>query len=319
MSRPPFRLIFMGTPDFALPSLAALIKGPDEVAAVVSQPDRAKGRSKKLVAPPVKVLAAEHGIPVHQPAKIRTPAFADLLRSYNPDIVVVAAYGRILPPSILSLPKHGCINVHGSLLPRHRGAAPIQWSIIKGDAEVGVTIIQMDEGMDTGNMLMKAAITPDPAETAGTLFPKIARLGSQALMDTLDLLGQGGLAVINQDDDLATAAPMLKKDDGLVTWNRPAGVIGNLIRGLDPWPTAYCYLNGRKMQIFSPEVVYRNSAKKPGTLLRADREGLLVSTTELCLLLKEVKLEGKRRMTVADFLNGYPLEIGINLSGRRPA
>lgn len=315
MSRSFFRIIFMGTPDFAIPSLSALINGEDHVVAVVSQPDRPKGRSLKLVAPPVKILAEEHGIPVHQPAAIKTAGFIDLLSGYNPDIIVVAAYGRILPPAILSLPKYGCINVHGSLLPRHRGAAPIQWSLIKGDSEVGVTIMQMDEGMDTGAMLMKAAITPAADETAGTLFPKIARLGSQALMDTLDLIGQGGLAVISQDNNLATSAPMLKKEDGLINWNLPAETVANLIRGLDPWPTAYSYLNGRKAQFFLPEVVHQNSLKKPGTLVRADREGLLVSTSKACLLLKEIKIEGKRRMTVADFLNGYPLQIGINLSG----
>ena len=308
----------MGTPDFAIPSLAALIQGEDHVVAVVSQPDRPKGRSHKLVAPPVKLLAQEHGIPVHQPTTIKTAAFADLLGGYNPDIIVVAAYGRILPPAILFLPKHGCINVHGSLLPRHRGAAPIQWSIIEGDTQVGVTIIQMDEGMDTGHMLMKAAITPAADETAGTLFPKIARLGSQALMDTLDLIGQGGLAVISQDNDLATSAPMLKKDDGLINWDHSAKTIANLIRGLDPWPTAYCYLNGRKAQLFAPEVVHQNSSRNPGTLIRADREGLLLSTSQSCLLVKEIKIEGKKRMTVADFLNGYPLQIGINLSGTNP-
>jgi len=317
MNRPPFRLIFMGTPDFAIPSLTALLRGPDHVAAVVTQPDRPKGRSLKLVEPPVKVLAEEHAIPVHQPTKIRSGEFADLLRGYRPDLIVVTAYGRILPPDILGLPKYGCINVHGSLLPRHRGAAPIQWSLIKGDEEVGVTIMQMDEGMDTGDMLMKAAITPEPGETAGTLFPKIARLGSQTLMDTLDLLGQGGLAMINQDHDLATAAPMLKKDDGLINWNRPAEEIECLIRGLDPWPTAYCFMDAKKTQLFSPEVVYQNSTKKPGTLVRADREGLLVSTTRSCLLIKELKIEGKRRMAVGDFLNGYPLEMGINLSGTK--
>jgi methionyl-tRNA formyltransferase len=317
MSRAPFRLIFMGTPDFAIPSLTALLRGPDHVAAVVTQPDRPKGRSLKLVEPPVKVLAEEHSIPVHQPTKIRTGKFADLLRGYDPDVIVVAAYGRILPPDILGLPKYGCINVHGSLLPRHRGAAPIQWSLIKGDEEVGVTIMQMDEGMDTGDMLMKAAIVPEPGETTGSLFPKIARLGSQTLMDTLDLLGQGGLAMINQDQDLATAAPMLKKDDGLINWNRPAEEIECLIRGLDPWPTAYCFIDAKKTQLFLPEVVYQNSTKKPGTLVRADREGLLVSTTRSCLLIKELKIEGKRRMQVGDFLNGYPLEMGINLSGTK--
>jgi methionyl-tRNA formyltransferase len=263
----------------------------------------------------VKLLAEEHNIEVHQPTKIRSQEFLDVLKGYAPDIIIVAAYGRILPQEILSLPSYGCINVHGSLLPRHRGAAPIQWSIIKGDPEVGVTIMQMDKGMDTGDMLMKVAIAPDPDETAGTLFPKIAELGSQALMDTLDLLGQGGLAMINQEHDKATSAPMLTKEDGLINWQQSAETIHCLIRGLDPWPTAYCYLGTKKAQVFSPAVVHQNSSRKPGTLIRADREGLLVATRRNCLLIREIKLEGKKRLPVADFLNGYPVEIGINLSG----
>ena len=184
-----------------------------------------------------------------------------------------------------------------------------------GDPEVGVTIMQMDQGMDTGDMLMKVAIAPDPDETAGTLFPKIAELGSQALMDTLDLLGQGGLAMINQEHDNATSAPMLTKEDGLINWQQSAETIHCLIRGLDPWPTAYCYLGSKKAQVFSPAVVHQNSSRKPGTLIRADREGLLVATRRNCLLIRDIKLEGKKRLPVSDFLNGYPVEIGINLSG----
>lgn len=315
MSRAPFRTIFMGTPDFAIPTLRDLLQGPDTLAAVITQPDRPKGRGRRMISPPVKLLAEKHGIPVHQPTKIRNKEFLDLLNSYSPDIIIVAAYGRILSPEILNLPRYGCINVHGSLLPRHRGAAPIQWSIIKGDPEVGVTIMQMDEGMDTGDMLMKVAIAPEPGETAGSLFPKIAELGSQALMDTLDLLGQGGLAMINQERGQATSAPMLTKEDGLINWQQSAQTIHCLIRGLDPWPTAYCFLGGKKAQVFSPAVVHQNSSRKPGTLIRADREGLLVATRRECLLIQEIKLEGKKRMGVADFLNGYPVEIGINLSG----
>jgi methionyl-tRNA formyltransferase len=291
-----------------------VLQGPDNLVAVITQPDRPKGRGRKLISPPVKQLAEEHSIPLYQPTKIRDPEFLELLQKYNPDIIIVAAYGRILPPEILSLPRYGCINVHGSLLPRHRGAAPIQWSIIKGDPEVGVTIMQMDKGMDTGDMLMKVAIAPDPDETAGSLFPKIAELGSQALMDTIDLLGQGGLAMINQDHSQATSAPMLTKEDGLINWQQSAQTIHCLIRGLDPWPTAYCFMGSKKAQLFSPEVVHRNSSKKPGTLIRADREGLLVATRHGCLLIREIKLEGKKRMGVADFLNGYPIEIGIDLS-----
>lgn len=310
MNRQPFRIIFMGTPDFAVPALEALIQGPDDLIAVVTQPDRPKGRGRKLVAPPIKLLAHKFGIDLYQPSSIKTTEFFTTLRSYDPDIIVVAAYGRILPEPIIDLPRHGCINVHGSLLPRHRGAAPIQWSIIKGDPEVGVTIMQMDKGMDTGDILMKAAIVPDPDETAGSLFPKIARLGSHTLMDTLDMIGQGGLATIRQDESLATSAPMLRKEDGLIDWKREAHRIHCLIRGLDPWPSAYTYLDNRKFQLFRPEVIHQSSARQPGTLLRADREGLLVAAGGSCLLIREVKMEGKRRMEVADFLNGWALEPG---------
>lgn len=310
MIRQPLRIIFMGTPDFAVPTLESLIQGPDEIIAVITQPDRAKGRSRKLVAPPIKLLARKFGIDLYQPTAIKTSEFLSTLKSYDPDIIVVAAYGRILPETIINLPRNGCINVHGSLLPRHRGAAPIQWSIIKADPEVGVTIIQMDKGMDTGDILMKAAITPDPDETAGSLFPKIARLGSHTLMDTLDMLAQGGLAMIRQDETLATGAPMLRKEDGLIDWNREAHKIHCLIRGLDPWPTAYSFLENRKFQFFRPEVVHQSSTRQPGTLLRADREGLLVASGGSCLLIREIKMEGKRRMPVADFLNGWVLEPG---------
>jgi methionyl-tRNA formyltransferase len=313
MSRDPFRIIFMGTPEFAVPSLEALIQGPDELVAVVTQPDRPKGRSRQLIPPPVKILAQQHQIDCHQPAAIRSEEFISVLNDYGPDIIVVAAYGKILPEAILTLPRHGCINVHGSLLPRHRGAAPIQWSIIKGDPEVGVTIMQMDKGMDTGDILMKSALVPAADETAGSLFEKIARLGSQALMDTIDMIGQGGLAMMQQDDALATSAPMLKKEDGLIDWQKTAAEVDCLIRGLDPWPTAYCFLEGRKLQLFKPEVVYQSTSRRPGTLLRADREGLLIATGGSCLLIREIKAEGKRRMSVADFLNGWPLEAGCNL------
>jgi len=316
MSRAPLRIIFMGTPDFAVPTLEALLNGPDRVLAAVSQPDRPKGRGRKLVAPPVKELARQHKIPVLQPTKIKTDDFLEELTRYRPDLLVVAAYGRILPPQLLTLAPHGCINVHGSLLPRHRGAAPIQWAVIKGDEEVGVTVMQMDVGMDTGAILLKRSIIPAPDETAGSLFPKIAALGSEALMDTLEMLGNGCLAPEKQDNSLATDAPMLSKLDGLVDWSRSAEDIDRLIRGLDPWPTAFCAVNGRKLQLYKPEVVFFSNNHPPGTLLRADREGLLVSTSKGCLLIKEVKPEGKKRMSVEAYLNGHQLEAGINLTSQ---
>ena len=247
-----FRIIFMGTPDFSVPALQALINGPDEVVAVVSQPDRPKGRGKKMAATPTKIVAEASGIPVLQPTKIRTEEFADTLRSFDPDLIVVAAYGRILPSSILDLPPLGCINIHGSLLPRHRGAAPIQWAILAGDSEAGVTIMQMDVGMDTGAMLLPASVPVTDDETAGGLFDKLSKLGGKALLEALNLLRNDNLPPIEQDHSLATEAPPLKKEDGCIDWNKSAREIHCLIRGMDPWPTAYSFLDGKRFRFSRP-------------------------------------------------------------------
>ncbi|MBU0961432.1 MAG: methionyl-tRNA formyltransferase [Proteobacteria bacterium] len=305
-----FRIIFMGTPDFSVPALQALLDGVDQVVAVVTQPDRPKGRGKKLCQPPVKVLAESAGIPVLQPTKVRTAEFADELRSYRPDLIVVAAYGRILPPSILDLPPLGCINIHGSLLPRHRGAAPIQWAVIKGDREAGVTIMQMDEGMDTGAMLLPAAIPVAPDETAGSLFAKLSQLGGKALLQALDLLRQDKLPPIEQNHNLATEAPPLKKEDGCIDWTKPAEELHCLIRGLDPWPTAYSFLDGVRFRFFSPELQEIESTQKPGTIISADRNGLLLATGTGGLLIREIQPEGKKRMSVEAYLCGQPLKSG---------
>ncbi len=314
MSKPPLRIIFMGTPDFGLPSLQALVDGPDDVVAVVTQPDRRKGRGKKLTPPPVKLLAEALDIPVLQPTKIRTEEFRNGLLSYQPDLIVVTAYGRILPPSLLDLTPMGCINVHGSLLPLHRGAAPIQWSVIKGDKEVGVTIIRMDEGMDTGDMLLQANITSAPDETAGTLFDKMAQLGSETLLRAIKGLKDGTIAAAQQDHDQATAAPMLKKSDGLIDWSKNGEDLECLIRGLDPWPSAFCIYKGKRLRLFRPEVVYKESDAQPGILLQADKRGLLIACGENSLLIKEVQPEGKKRMTVEAFLCGCSLERGALLT-----
>lgn len=310
----PLRLIFMGTPEFAATTLGYLLKGPDQVVAVVTQPDRPKGRGKKLAPPPVKVLAEQAGLPILQPVKIKTAEFHDELQQYRPDLIVVAAYGRILPPSLLELPPGGCINVHGSLLPAHRGAAPIQWAIIKGDAEVGVTIMQMAEGMDTGPILLQSSLQPTADETAGSLFPKLAELGGVTLLTALDLYKNGKLVAQPQDSCHASHAPMLKKEDGRIDWQRPAAEIHCLIRGLDPWPSACCWLGQNRLQLYSPEIIHQDSQATPGTLLRADRRGLLIATGHNCLLVREVQPEGKKRMTVEAFLCGHPLTAGLSLS-----
>ncbi|MBC8209074.1 MAG: methionyl-tRNA formyltransferase [Desulfobulbaceae bacterium] len=312
----PFRIIFMGTPDFAVPALQALIDGPDEIVAVVSQPDRPKGRGKKLQPTPIKITAETAGIPVLQPNKIRTPEFLAELRAFQPDLIVVAAYGRILPKSILELPPLGCINIHGSLLPSHRGAAPIQWAVIRGDANAGVTIMQMDEGMDTGDMLLQVAIPVSPDETAGGLFAKLSELGGKALLTALDRLRSDDLPPIAQDHSLASEAPPLNKEDGCINWNKPAKELHCLIRGLDPWPTAYTFLDNKRFRLFAPQIVHHDSDNLPGTLLAADRQGLLIACGRDALLIRELQPEGKRRMTAQAFLCGQPLQPGVCFDGQ---
>lgn len=314
MTTEPLRIIFMGTPEFAAANLRALLTGPDQVVAVVSQPDRAKGRGKKVSPTPTKMVAEAAGIPVLQPEKIKTEEFRNGLQSYQPDLIVVAAYGRILPPSLLELAPMGCINVHGSLLPGYRGAAPIQWAIIRGESEAGVTIIQMNEGMDTGDMLLKAKIPVDPQETAGSLMEKLATLGGQTLLKAVKGLKNGAIVPIPQDHSQATMAPMLHKDDGLIDWTKSAKEIECLIRGLDPWPSAFCFVDQHRLRLFSPEVVYRENDSPPGTVLQADRRGILIACGRNALLVHELQPEGKKRMTAESFCCGHSLDLGIVLS-----
>ena len=313
MSSQPLRIIFMGTPDFASAILKTLIEGPDEVVAVVTQPDRARGRGKKLTPPPAKVLAESFGIPVLQPTKIKTEEFRIGMLSYQPDLIVVAAYGRILPKTLLELAPLGCINVHGSLLPRYRGAAPIQWSVINGDTETGVTIIQMNEGMDTGDIVLKAKIDMSPDETAGSLFDRLAALGSATLLKAIKGLQEGTIIPVPQNHDVATVAPMLKKEDGLIDWQKDAKEIECLIRGLDPWPTAYCFLDSKRLRLFRPEVLHKESNARPGTVLQADKRGISISCGNNTLLIKEIQPEGKKRMTVESFICGHPIAPGTLL------
>ena len=310
----PLRLVFMGTPDFAVPSLQALLDGPDEVVAVVCQPDRQRGRGKILSPPPVKVLAEAHHIPVLQPESVRKEPFLEQIHDLAPDLLVVVAYGKILPPSLLQLPPLGAINVHGSLLPQYRGAAPIQWAVINGETETGITIMQLDEGMDTGPLLLSVPVAIGPQETAGALFDRLALLGGQTLAAALEQLKQGQLRPLPQDHALATIAPMLTKEQGHLDWSLPATRLHCLIRGLDPWPSAFSFLDGKRYRFFSPEIVRRPSPEPPGTICRADSQGLLIATGADCLLIHEVQPEGKKRMEVAACLRGAPLATGILLT-----
>lgn len=313
MTTGPLRLIFMGTPDFAATTLKSLLGGPDRVVAVVTQPDKAKGRGKKVTPPPVKTLAESVDIPVLQPQKIKTEEFRNGLLSYRPDLLVVAAYGRILPQSLLDLAPLGAINVHGSLLPKYRGAAPIQWTVINGETETGISILQMDAGMDTGDVLLKAKIPMEPEETAGTLFLKLAALGGETVLKAIKGIKEGSIIPVPQDHYHATAAPMLKKDDGLIDWEKEAEKVDCLIRGMDPWPSAYCFLGETRLRLFRPQVLAIAVNDPPGTVLRADRQGILVACGKGAVLIREIQPEGGRRMPAEAFLCGHPLPAGTRL------
>ncbi len=310
----PLRIIFMGTPDFAVSTLQALIDSPDQVVTVICQPDRKKGRGKKLSPPPVKVLAEQAGIPVLQPTAIRTDEFLEQIRALQPDLIVVTAYGRILPGSLLNLPPLGTINVHGSLLPKYRGAAPIQWAVINGETETGVTIMQMDEGMDTGDILQPVSLPIEDDDTSGTLFTKLSQLGGQALVKAIALLKKDKLPPVKQDGSLATEAPMLNKEMGHLDWNRSAAELHCLVRGLDPWPSAYSFIGDRRFRFFKPQVVAGEVTEAVGTLCRADKDGILVATGNNYLLIREIQPEGKKRMTVQSCLCGMKLPVGEQFS-----
>ncbi|NLX18311.1 MAG: methionyl-tRNA formyltransferase [Desulfobulbus sp.] len=302
------RIVFMGTPDFAVPSLQALLDGPDRVVAVVCQPDKARGRGKRISAPPIKILAEQYGIPVLQPASIRTGDFLNELRELAPDLLVVVAYGKILPGPVLSLPPLGAINVHGSLLPKYRGAAPIQWAVINGETETGITIMQMDEGMDTGDILLTAPVPIGPQETAGELFHRLARLGGDILGNAVSRLKEGRLIRTPQDHSKASSAPMLSKEMGHVDWSLAARQLHSLVRGLDPWPSAYGYIGQKRYRFFTPEVVPIRAADPPGTICRADSQGLLIATGEDCLRIHDIQPEGRKRMAVKTWLHGSPIK-----------
>jgi methionyl-tRNA formyltransferase len=310
----PFRILFMGTPDFAVPALQALLQGPDQIVAVACQPDKESGRGRKLQAPPTKVLAAASGVPVLQPRSVRTPDFLAEIAALGLDLIVVAAYGKILPGSLLRLPRLGAINIHGSLLPKYRGAAPIQWAVINCEQETGVTIMQMDEGMDTGDILLPVAVPITEEDTAGTMFAKLAEVGGRALLEAIARLKEGTLLPRKQDDSLATEAPMLAKEMGHLDWSRDARSLHCLIRGLDPWPSAYGFLGENRFRFFRPLVVAGPVTAPPGTICRADRDGLLVATGNDYLLLSEIQAEGKKRMDVQSLLCGMPLPVGERFS-----
>ena len=312
------RAVFMGTPDFSVGTLEEMIRAGHQVAGVFTQPDKPKGRGKSLQMTPVKEAALAHGIPVYQPVKIREPENMEILKELAPEVIVVVAFGQIIPRAILELPKYGCINVHASLLPKYRGAAPIQWAVIDGEETSGVTIMQMDEGLDTGDMLLKGEIALDPQETGGSLFDRLSALGARLLVEALAQIEAGTIAREKQPQESPTAyAAQITKAQGEIRWEDPAVKIERLIRGLNPWPSAYTRLGGKTLKLWKAQALPQeeNSDKEaaPGTVVARDRESITVQTGQGLLKLLEVQLEGKKRMDTASFLRGYSLEEGTRL------
>ena len=312
------RIIFMGTPDFALPSLQALIDSKHDVVGVVTQPDRARGRGLKLTATPVKLLAKETGIPVLQPERFKTPAFRESLRAWEADLFVVVAF-RILPISVSSIPPEGAINLHASLLPKYRGAAPIQWAIVNGEAETGVTTFFIEQKVDTGSILRQERIAIGPDETAGELYERLMTKGAQVLEETVEMIAAGEAQPIPQRGE-ATSAPKLTKTDGLINWSVSTEAIHNRIRGLNPVPMAYTYRDGRSLRVIgSRRCIDRpKSPGRPGEVVAVDSDqGLIIRTGDGLLALTIVQPDGKKRMTADEYVRGYHIKPGDRLTSEQ--
>lgn len=335
------KIVFMGTPDFSVPTLQALIDSEHEVLAVVTQPDKPKGRGKEIQMSPVKECAMKHEIPVLQPVRARNEDFVAQIRALDPDVCVVIAFGQILSKELLDIPKYGCVNIHASLLPKYRGAAPIQWAVINGDEESGITTMMMAEGMDTGDMLEKIVVRLEEKETGGSLFDRLSLLGGDLILSTLDKIEKGTIVRTPQDDTQATYVKKIPKTLGDIDWTMPAKQIERLIRGLNPWPSAYTHYNGKMLKIWEAEVLDEEKkesdltvsgavlesqlreqqgtsgdqvpAGECGVVLAADALGLKIQTGNGILKIKNLQLEGKKRMDTAAFLRGYAIEAGAKL------
>ncbi|ROR30723.1 methionyl-tRNA formyltransferase [Mobilisporobacter senegalensis] len=307
------KVVFMGTPDFSVSTLEEIMKAGHEVIAVVTQPDKPKGRGKSVAYPPVKEKALEYNIPVYQPVKAREESFIEILKELEPDVIVVVAFGQILPKAILDLPKYGCINVHASLLPKYRGAAPIQWSIIGGEKVTGITTMYMDVGIDTGDMLLQEEVSIDNDETGGSLHDKLSQIGGKLLVETLKRLEDGTVDRIKQDDSKSNYVKMLDKALGQIDFNKSAGEIERLIRGLNPWPSAYTSLEDKTLKVWRARVVEGNFNGRPGEIIDLTKEEIIVLTGKDALSILELQLEGKKRMKTDEFLRGYKIDIGTIL------
>lgn len=302
------RIVFMGTPDFAVPSLQRLVKDGHEVVAVYTQPDKPKNRGMKLTPSPVKVTAQGAGIPVLQPKTLREEGVLEELRGFNPQLIVVAAYGKLLPKAVLDLPPYGCINVHSSLLPKYRGAAPINWAVINGDTETGVTIMHMAEALDAGDIIAQAVTPIDPNESVETLHDRLAEIGATLLSETVADIAAGRATRTPQDESQFTYAPMLSRELSPIDWNRSAWEIHNQIRGLVPWPATTMELNGTTIKVYAASLTGETTHAQPGTPVRADKKGLLMACGDGQLLrVEELQAPGKKRMRAVDYLRGHQL------------
>ena len=313
------RIIFMGTPDFSVGTLEALVEAGHEVCLVVSQPDKPKGRGKEMQPTPVKEAAMKHGIPVYQPKKIRDPECVEELRKYNADVMVVIAFGQIIPKAILDMPKYGCLNIHASLLPKYRGAAPIQQAVIDGEKESGVTIMKMGVGLDTGDMISQAVVPLAEDETGGSLFDKLAEEGAELLIRTIPSIVDGTAVYTKQPEESPTPyAAMISKKMGLMDFTKSATELERLVRGMNPWPSAYTFLNGKTLKVWKCSVESGNCGKEaPGTITGVDKKGIHVACGTDKLVLEEVQLEGKKRMETDAFLRGYQVTEGIMLKDHK--
>lgn len=309
------RIVYMGTPDFAVEPLEAIIKAGYEVAAVVTQPDKQKGRGKEVKMTPVKECALRHGIPVFQPVKIKEPEAVAELEKYQAGLFVVAAFGQLLSEEILNMPEYGCINIHASLLPAYRGAAPIQWAVLNGEKESGVTIMQMDKGLDTGDMLLKRSVELSPTETGDSLHDKLMHLGAELIVEALSKLEKGELVPEKQKDELSSYAKKLTKAMGQIDWSKDAVSLERWIRGLNSWPSAYTFFGGKTLKIWEAQVAEENGAQKaePGQVVSVSREGFTVACGQGALQILSLQLEGKKRVLTREFLLGYQVEPGMIL------
>lgn len=306
-------VIFMGTPDFAVPALKSLIDSPKyDVKLVISQPDKPQGRKQILIASPVKQLALQHSIHVYQPETLKTDEVYEYLKQFTPDFIVVSAYGKILPERILKLPVYGCVNLHGSLLPAYRGAAPIQWSVINGDKKTGVTTMLMDAGLDTGDILMTSEKLISDNETAGEVFDALASLCPELLMLTLEGLENNTIKPVKQDSGKASYVSVLSKDMAVINWNKDAKTIHNLVRGMNPWPVARTFMNGKILKVFSTEVLQKLVDMIPGTVFVESGNIYVVCGNSTVLKLNEIQLEGSKRMAAEDFLRGHSFNEGFS-------